>query len=156
MNKISSPQSPLVGIVRVNTFAFAGIDAIPVEVQVQVTPGTPALMLVGLPDKAVGEAKERVRAAFAAIGLSLPARRVLINLRPADLLKEGSHFDLPLALAILAAMNVLPRDEIAGYAALGELSLDGSLCSVAGILPKAGRPRGPAASRCWRRATCCP
>jgi magnesium chelatase family protein len=137
MNKISPPQSPLVGIVRVNTFAFAGIDAIPVEVQVQVTPGTPALMLVGLPDKAVGEAKERVRAAFAAIGLSLPARRVLINLRPADLLKEGSHFDLPLALAILAAMNVLPRDEIAGYAALGELSLDGSLCSVAGILPAA-------------------
>ena len=133
MNKIS-PQS---GIVRVNTFAFAGIDAIPVEVQVQVTPGTPALILVGLPDKAVAEAKERVRAAFAAIGLSLPARRVLINLRPADLLKEGSHFDLPLALAILAAMNVLPRDEIAGYAALGELSLDGSLCAVAGILPAA-------------------
>lgn len=133
MNKIA-PQS---GIVRVNTFAFAGIDAIPVEVQVQVTPGTPALMLVGLPDKAVFEAKERVRAAFAAIGLSLPLRRVLINLRPADLLKEGSHFDLPLALAVLAAMNVLPRDEIERYAALGELSLDGSLCPVAGILPAA-------------------
>ena len=133
MNKIS----PQTGIVRVNTFAFAGIDAIPVEVQVQVTPGTPALILVGLPDKAVGEAKERVRAAFAAIGLSLPARRVLINLRPADLLKEGSHFDLPLALAVLAAMNVLPRDEIERYAALGELSLDGSLCPVAGILPAA-------------------
>ena len=133
MNKIT----PQTGIVRVNTFAFAGIDAIPVEVQVQVTPGTPALVLVGLPDKAVGEAKERVRASFAAMGLSLPARRVLINLRPADLLKEGSHFDLPLALAVLAAMNILPRDEIAGYAALGELSLDGSLCSVAGILPAA-------------------
>ncbi len=133
MNKIS----PQAGIVRVNTFAFSGIDAVPVEVQVQVTPGTPALVLVGLPDKAVFEAKERVRAAFAAIGLSLPPRRVLINLRPADILKEGSHFDLPLALAILAAMNVLPRDEIAGYAALGELSLDGTLSPVAGILPAA-------------------
>ncbi len=133
MNKIA----PQAGIVRVNTFAFSGIDAIPVEVQVQITPGTPALMLVGLPDKAVFEAKERVRAAFSAIGLSLPARRVLINLRPAYLLKEGSHFDLPLALAILAAMDVLPREEIEHYAALGELSLDGSLCPVAGILPSA-------------------
>ena len=133
MNKIA----PQIGIVRVNTFAFSGIDAMPVEVQVQVTPGTPALMLVGLPDKAVGEAKERVRAAFAAMGLSLPPRRVLINLRPADIPKEGSHFDLPLALAILAAMNVLPRDEIARYAALGELSLDGTLSPVAGILPAA-------------------
>lgn len=133
MSKISHQS----GISRVNTFAFAGIDAIPVEVQVQITPGTPALVLVGLPDKAVAEAKERVRAAFAAIGLSLPLRRVLINLRPADILKEGSHFDLPLALAILAGMDVLPRDEIAGYAALGELSLDGALSPVAGILPAA-------------------
>ncbi len=137
MNKIVPAAAPMASIVRVNTFAFSGIDAMPVEVQVQVTPGTPALMLVGLPDKAVAEAKERVRAAFAAIGLSLPPRRVLINLRPADIPKEGSHFDLPLALAILAAMNVLPRDEIAGYAALGELSLDGTLSPVAGILPAA-------------------
>jgi magnesium chelatase family protein len=133
MNKISPAQA----IARVNTFAFSGIDAVPVEVQVQISPGTPALILVGLPDKAVGEAKERVRAAFSAMGLSLPPRRVLINLKPADLLKEGSHFDLPLALAILAAMDVLPRDEIAGYAALGELSLDGTLSPVAGILPAA-------------------
>jgi magnesium chelatase family protein len=122
---------------RINTFAFSGIDAVPVEVQVQISSGTPALLLVGLPDKAVGEAKERVRAAFSAMGLSLPPRRVLINLKPADLLKEGSHFDLPLALGILAAMDVLPRDEIAGYAALGELSLDGSLSPVAGVLPAA-------------------
>src|SRR6185437_13283279 len=89
------------------------------------------------PDKAVGEAKERVRAAFSAMGLSLPPKRVLINLKPADLLKEGSHFDLPLALGLLAAMEILPRDEIAGYAALGELSLDGSLNAVAGVLPAA-------------------
>ena len=120
-----------------NTFAFSGIEAVPVEVQVQIAPGTPGLVLVGLPDKAVGEARERVRAAFAAMGLSLPLKRVLINLKPADLLKEGSHFDLPLALGLLAAMDVLPRDEIAGYAALGELSLDGSLNPVAGVLPAA-------------------
>lgn len=120
-----------------NTFAFNGIEAVPVEVQVQIAPGTPALILVGLPDKAVGEARERVRASFAAMGVSLPLKRVLINLKPADLLKEGSHFDLPLALGLLAAMDVLPRDEIAGYAALGELSLDGSLNPVAGVLPAA-------------------
>ena len=120
-----------------NTFAFSGIEAVPVEVQVQVTPGTPSLILVGLPDKAVGEARERVRAAFSAMGLSLPLKRVLINLKPADLAKEGSHYDLPLALGLLAAMDVLPRDEIAGYAALGELSLDGSLNPVAGVLPAA-------------------
>jgi magnesium chelatase family protein len=120
-----------------NTFAFNGIEAVPVEVQVQIAPGLPALVLVGLPDKAVGEARERVRAAFAAMGVSLPIKRVLINLKPADLVKEGSHFDLPLALGLLAAMDVLPRDEIAGYAALGELSLDGSLNPVAGILPAA-------------------
>ncbi|HET6606416.1 MAG TPA: magnesium chelatase domain-containing protein, partial [Rhodopila sp.] len=77
-----------------NTFAFAGIEAVPVEVQVQLAPGTPALILVGLPDKAVAEARERVRAAFAAMGLSMPPKRILINLKPADLLKEGSHFDL--------------------------------------------------------------
>src|ERR1700733_10527366 len=120
-----------------NTFAFNGIEAVPVEVQVQIAPGLPALILVGLPDKAVGEARERVRAAFAAMGVSLPIKRILINLNPADLLKEGSHFDLPLALGLLAAMDILPRDEIAGYAALGELSLDGSLNPVAGVLPAA-------------------
>jgi len=120
-----------------NTFAFSGIEAIPVEVQVQIAHGTPALLLVGLADKAVAEARERVRAAFSAMGLSLPPKRVLINLKPADLLKEGSHFDLPLALGLLAAMEVLPRDEIADYAALGELSLDGSLNPVAGVLPAA-------------------
>lgn len=120
-----------------NTFAFNGIDAVPVEVQVQIAPGQPAMVLVGLPDKAVAEARERVRAAFAALGLSLPPKRVLINLKPADLQKEGSHFDLPLALGMLAAMDVLPREEIARFAALGELSLDGSLNRVAGVLPAA-------------------
>lgn len=132
-----SARRQTTSIACINTFAFSGIEAVPVEVQVQITPGTPALLLVGLADKAVGEAKERVRAAFSAMGLSLPPRRILINLRPADLPKEGSHFDLPLALGILAAMNVLPREEIAGYAALGELSLDGTLTPVTGVLPAA-------------------
>ena len=122
---------------RANTFAFAGIDAVPVEVQVQISGGMPNFLVVGLPDKAVGEARERVRAALSAMGLSLPPKRLLVNLKPADLLKEGSHFDLPIALGVLAAMDVLPRDEIAGYAALGELSLDGTLNQVAGVLPAA-------------------
>lgn len=129
--------APSHSMARANTFAFSGIEAVPVEVQVQISGGAPAFLVVGLADKAVGEARERVRAAFSAMGLSLPPRRILINLKPADLLKEGSHFDLPLALGVLAAMDVLPRDEIAGYAALGELSLDGSLNPVAGVLPAA-------------------
>ena len=124
-------------LARVQSFAFAGIDAVPVEVQVQVSSGVPAFLVVGLPDKAVGEARERVRAALTAMGLSLPPRRVLINLAPADLLKEGSHFDLPIALAVLAAMDVLPREDLSAYAALGELSLDGSLNPVSGVLPAA-------------------
>jgi magnesium chelatase family protein len=124
-------------IARISSFAFSGIEAVPVEVQVQISSGLPAFLVVGLPDKAVGEARERVRAALTAMGLSLPARRVLINLAPADLLKEGSHFDLPIALAVLAAMDILPRDELAGYAALGELSLDGAINAVTGVLPAA-------------------
>src|SRR5271156_3476207 len=107
-------------IARVNSFAFAGIDAQRVEVQVQIASGLPNFLVVGLPDKAVAEARERVRAALTAMGLALPPKRVLINLAPADLLKEGSHFALPMALAVLAAMDVLPREEIFLYAALGE------------------------------------
>ena len=124
-------------IARIRSFAYSGIEAVPIEVQVQISPGMPAFLVVGLPDKAVGEARERVRAALTAMGLSLPPRRVLINLAPADLLKEGSHFDLPIAIAVLAAMDVLPRDEIGEYAAVGELSLDGGLNPVAGVLPAA-------------------
>ncbi len=124
-------------LARVQSFAFAGIEAVPVEVQVQISSGVPAFLVVGLPDKAVGEARERVRAALTSMGLALPPKRVLINLAPADLLKEGSHFDLPIALAVLAAMGVLPADELAGFAALGELSLDGIITPVAGVLPAA-------------------
>lgn len=124
-------------IARIASFGFSGIEAVPVEVQVQVSSGLPNFLVVGLPDKAVGESRERVRAALTAMGLSLPPRRVLINLAPADLTKEGSHFDLPIALAVLAAMDMLPPDELARYAALGELSLDGSLNPVLGVLPAA-------------------
>ncbi len=124
-------------IARIQSYAFSGIEAVPVEVQVQISSGLPAFLVVGLPDKAVGEARERVRAALTAMGLSLPPRRVLINLAPADLLKEGSHFDLPIALAVLAAMDILSHEDVAEYAALGELSLDGGVNAVAGVLPAA-------------------
>jgi magnesium chelatase family protein len=125
---------------------FSGIEAVPVEVQVQISSGLPAFLVVGLPDKAVGEARERVRAALTAMGLAIPPKRVLINLAPADLLKEGSHFDLPIALAVLGAMEVVPREEIGGYAALGELSLDGSLNPVAPCCPPpSARPRANSA-----------
>jgi magnesium chelatase family protein len=124
-------------IARIPSFAFSGIEAVPVEVQVQIAPGLPSFLVVGLPDKAVGEARERVRAALTAMGLALPPKRVIVNLAPADLLKEGSHFDLPIALGVLAAMEVLPGEEMAQFAALGELSLDGRLNAVAGVLPAA-------------------
>ena len=124
-------------IARIRSFAFSGIEAVPIEVQVQISNGLPAFLIVGLADKAVAEARERVRAALTAMSLSLPPKRVLINLAPADLQKEGSHFDLAIALGVLAAMDVLPQDEVAGYAAIGELSLDGRINPVAGVLPAA-------------------
>jgi magnesium chelatase family protein len=124
-------------LAAIQSFAFQGIQTVPVEIQVQIAPGLPAFAIVGLPDKAVAESRERVRAALTALGLSLPPKRILINLAPADLLKEGSHFDLPIALALLAAMEVIPRDEAAEYAALGELGLDGRIAPVAGVLPAA-------------------
>jgi magnesium chelatase family protein len=119
---------------RVRTVAFHGVEVIEVETQVTITPGMHAFTIVGLPDKAVAESRERVRSALSALGLSLPYRRVTVNLAPADVAKEGSHFDLPIALGLLAAMEVLPGDELAGYIALGEIALDGSLTGVAGVL----------------------
>ena len=120
---------------RVSTVAFEGIEARAVDVQVQVAPGLPAFNIVGLPDKAVSEAKERVRAALIASGLALPARRITINLAPADLPKEGSHYDLPIALGLMAAIGAMPADALAGFSVLGELGLDGSIAAVAGVLP---------------------
>ena len=91
--------------VRVATVAFEGIEARPVDVQVQISNGNVAFSVVGLGDKAVGESRERVRAALIASGLAMPARRVTVNLAPADMPKEGSHYDLPIALAIMAAIG---------------------------------------------------
>ena len=122
---------------RVSTVAFEGIEARPVDVQVQVAPGMPAFTIVGLPDKAVSEARERVRSALIASGLALPARRITINLAPADLPKEGSHYDLPIALGLMAAIGAIPHDALAGFTVLGELGLDGSIAPVAGVLPAA-------------------
>jgi magnesium chelatase family protein len=124
-------------VARAYTVAFQGVEARLVEVQCAISAGLPAFNLVGLPDKAVSEAKERVRAALTSMGLALPAKRITVNLSPADLPKEGSHFDLPIALAVLAAMEVVPADAVAGNVALGELSLDGSLITVIGALPAA-------------------
>ncbi len=121
-------------VARVRTVAFHGVEVIDVEAQVTITAGLPAFAVVGLPDKAVAESRERVRAALSALGLALPSRHITVNLAPADVLKEGSHFDLPIALGLLAAMGVLPLDEIGGYLAVGELALDGSLTPVAGVL----------------------
>ncbi len=124
-------------VFRIQSVAFAGIEATPIEVQVQVSAGMPAFTIVGLADKAVAESRERVRAALSALGLSLPAKRITVNLAPADLPKEGSHLDLPIALALLASMEAAPKDEIARFFALGELSLDGRIRPVAGVLPAA-------------------
>ncbi|MCR9283890.1 MAG: YifB family Mg chelatase-like AAA ATPase [Rhodobacteraceae bacterium] len=122
---------------RITTVAFRGIEAVPVDVQVHVGPGMVAFTIVGLPDKAVAESRERVRAALAASGLALPAKRVTVNLAPADLPKEGSHYDLPIALGVMAAIGAIPAEFLERYVVLGELGLDGTLAPVAGVLPAA-------------------
>lgn len=124
-------------VVRVTTVAFEGIEARTVDVQVQVTSGNVVFVLVGLPDKAVAESRERVRAALVASGLALPAKRITVNLAPADLPKEGSHYDLPIALGIMAAIGAIPPDALEGFTVLGELALDGSITAVNGVLPAA-------------------
>ena len=124
-------------VARAYTVAFEGVEARIVEVQCAVSPGLPAFSLVGLPDKAVSEARERVRAALTSLSIALPSKRITVNLSPADLPKEGSHFDLPIALALLAALEILPREDIEATVSLGELSLDGTLVPVAGALPAA-------------------
>ncbi|MCL4134178.1 UNVERIFIED_CONTAM: hypothetical protein GTU68_034001, partial [Idotea baltica] len=124
-------------VARAYTVSFQGVDARLVEVQCALSAGLPSFNIVGLPDKAVSEAKERVRSAIGAMALAMPSKKITVNMSPADLPKEGSHFDLPIALAVLAAMNVLPQDEVARTVALGELSLDGKLIPVNGALPAA-------------------
>ena len=125
-------------VAHVYTVAFQGIEAREVDVQVHIgDAGGGQFNIVGLADKAVAESRERVRAALSAIGLALPFKRITVNLAPADLPKEGSHYDLPIALGLLAAMGVLPASEMADYMALGELSLDAAVTPVAGVLPAA-------------------
>ena len=122
---------------HIHTISFRGIDTIPVSVQVHLSNGLPAMAIVGLADKAVGESRERVRAALSSLGLALPAKRIAVNLSPADIVKEGAHFDLPIALGVLVAMGALPQDAVDEHPVLGELSLDGSIQPVSGILPAA-------------------
>ncbi len=124
-------------VARINTVAFQGVDVREVNVEVQIASGMPAFTIVGLPDKAVAESKERVRGALHALGISLPPKRLTVNLAPADLAKEGSHFDLPIALGLLAAMEILPAGEMEDFVVLGELSLDAGIRSVVGVLPAA-------------------
>jgi len=124
-------------VARAYTVAFEGVEARIVEVQCALSAGVPSFSVVGLPDKAVSEAKERVRAAMSAMSIALPSKRITINLSPADLPKEGSHFDLPIALALLAALEIIPKDAVESTVALGELSLDGRLIAVIGALPAA-------------------
>jgi magnesium chelatase family protein len=123
---------------HVATVAFQGIEAVAVDVQAQISSsGNILFNVVGLGDKAVAESRERVRAALFAVGLALPGKRITVNLSPADLPKEGSHYDLPIALALLGCMGVLPHDFLSRYVAVGELALDGSITAVAGVLPAA-------------------
>lgn len=122
---------------KVSTVAFEGIEARAVEVQVQISSGQPAFTVVGLPDKAVAESRERVRSALEAIGLGMPAKRVTVNLAPADLPKEGSHYDLPIALALMGATGAVSAEQLADYCAIGELSLDGGISPIVGGLPAA-------------------
>ena len=119
------------------TVAFAGLEARRVEVQVQLTGGTHGIVIVGLGDKAVSESRERVRAAFASIGLAIPPGRLIVNLAPADMPKEGTHYDLPIALAMMAAIGALPHDALDGVVCFGEVGLDGSLAPAPGALPAA-------------------
>lgn len=121
-------------VALVSTVAFLGLEARAVEVQCQIAPGMPRFGIVGLPDKAVGESRDRVQAALSALGLALPPKRITINLSPADLPKEGSHYDLPIALALLAAMGVTDAEQLADYVAVGELSLDGRIAPSPGVL----------------------
>ncbi|TPW36769.1 YifB family Mg chelatase-like AAA ATPase [Oecophyllibacter saccharovorans] len=133
---MTTPPQPATGpaLARIQSFAFAGIEAVPVTVEVQVASGLPSFLVVGMADKAVGEARERVRAALGAMGLALPPKRILVNLTPADLPKEGAHFDLAIALGLLVAMNIVPAEAAAAYAAIGEVSLDGRINPVNGVL----------------------
>lgn len=124
-------------VARIKTFAFAGITVVPIDVEVKLSPGTNAFNIVGLPDKAVAESRERVRASLNSLGIEFPNKRVIVNLAPADILKEGSHYDLPIALGLLEEMGVVTAEMLDPYYVMGELSLDGKINAVNGVLPAA-------------------
>lgn len=130
------------GCAYATTIAFAGLEARRIDVQVQLAGGVHGIVIVGLGDKAVSESRERVRAAFASMGLAIPGGRVIVNLAPADLPKEGTHYDLPIALAMMAALGALPKDALDGVVAFGEVGLDGSLAAAPGALPAAMAAQG--------------
>ena len=121
-------------VAHVSTVAFLGLEARGVDVQVQMLGGQANFFVVGLADKAVSESRERVRATMASLGLALPNKRIIVNLSPADLPKEGSHYDLPIALGLLSAMGIVDDEQLGGYVAVGELGLDGDLAPVPGVL----------------------
>ncbi len=122
---------------QVATVAFVGVEARPVDVQCRLSPGKFHFAVVGLPDKAVAESRERVRNALHAVGLGFPYKRITVNLSPADLTKEGSHYDLPIALALMIAIDAIPPSAVEDLAAVGELALDGAIRAVPGVLPAA-------------------
>jgi magnesium chelatase family protein len=124
-------------VARVSTVAFRESDTLEIDVQVHIANTMPGVNIVGLPAKAVDESKDRVRSALASLGLAFPPQRITVNLALADVIKEGSHYDLPIALGILAVMGVLSEEDLSGFCALGELALDGRLTAVAGVLPAA-------------------
>jgi magnesium chelatase family protein len=129
-------------VVRTFAVAFVGVQALKVDVQVQLAGGVAGLVLVGLADKAVNESRDRVRAALASLGLALPGDRIIVNLAPADMPKEGVHFDLPIALALMAEIGVLPKDALDDVVSFGELGLDGALAHTPGVLPAAMTAQG--------------
>ena len=120
-----------------HTVAFSGIDVLKIDVEVRIMNGLPAFTIVGLADKAVAESKERIRAALTSVGLSLPASRITVNLAPADVVKEGTHYDLPITMALMAAMDIVSPQSISNALIMGELGLDGSIRAVTGVLPAA-------------------
>lgn len=118
-----------------HSVAFNGIDVLKISIEVQISNGLPSFAIVGLGDKAIAESRERVRAALHSMGLALPAAHITVNLAPADVVKEGTHYDLPIVMALIAAMGIIPPEVLLHFMMMGELSLDGSIRPVSGILP---------------------
>jgi magnesium chelatase family protein len=143
-------------LARTVTHALVGLDARRVEVEAHLQDGLPAFAIVGLPDRACQEAKQRVRSGIASAELKWPGRRLTVNLAPAELRKEGSGFDLPIALAVLAASRQVAEESLRGHAAVGELALDGRVRPVAGVLAAAEGAKEQGLSRLFCAAASAP